>query len=112
MGKYSRDKGVRGERDIMHKLGSSAKRVGHSYIATPVDVKTDFAVYQIRNCNQSGNKIVGEIERLKAAAPNHNHYVVFKPTRGKWLCVELLEQHTADHGEKVVINRADREGNN
>lgn len=41
----SREKGKRGELDIVHRLGGSARRVGHSYIATPVDVQTDFAVY-------------------------------------------------------------------
>lgn len=102
MGKYSRDKGLRGERNIVHKLGPSAKRVGHSYIATPVDVQTKFAVYQVRNKTQSGNKIVEELQRLERVAPEFHHYVVFKPKRGVWLCAELLEQHVGDHGEVVV----------
>lgn len=98
----SRKKGKVGELTVVHKLGGSAKRVGHSYIATPVDVQTKFAVYQVRAMNQSGNKIVEELQRLEKAAPNFHHFVVFKPKRGVWLCVEFLSQHQGDHGNEVV----------
>jgi len=99
----SRAKGKRGELDIMHKLGGSAKRVGHSYIATPVDVQTKFAVYQVRNKNISGNAIVEELLKLEKVAPQHHHFVVFKPQRGTWLIAELLSQHVGDHGDKVKV---------
>ena len=97
----SRAKGKRGELDLMHKLGGSTKRVGHSYVATPVDVSSDFAVYQVRNKTIGGSEIATELARLEAVVPKKNHYVAFK-VRGKWYCAESLEQHTDDHGEKVV----------
>ena len=101
MGKYSRDKGKRGELDLMHRLGGSAKRVGHSYIATPVDVETDFAVYQVKNHTVGGALIADYLCRLQALAPTKNQYVTFK-FKGKWFIAETLEQHKLDHGEEVI----------
>jgi len=98
VGKYSRDKGKRGELDLVHKLGGSARRTGHSYIATPVDVESDFAVYQVRNRTIGGSEIAYELGRLKAVAPTKNAYVAFK-VKGKWYIAETLEQHKGDHGE-------------
>lgn len=94
----SREKGKRGELDLMHKLGGSARRTGHSYIATPVDVQTDFAVYQVRNKTIGGSEIALELGRLSAVSPEKNQYVAFK-VRGKWYIAESLGQHTDDHGE-------------
>jgi len=94
----SRAKGKRGELGLVHKLGGSARRTGHSYIATPVDVQTDFAVYQVRNKTIGGSEIAHELGRLKAVAPQLNQYVAFK-VKGKWYIAESLEQHTGDHGE-------------
>lgn len=95
----SRNKGKRGELDLMHRLGGSTKRKGHSYIATPVDLETDFAVYQVRNKTIGGSEIATELGRLEAAAPNKNAYVAFK-VRGKWLIAESLSQHKGDHSER------------
>ncbi|GAI19641.1 unnamed protein product [marine sediment metagenome] len=95
----SRNKGKRGELDLVHRLGGSARRVGYSYIATPVDIETDFAVYQIRNKSIGGAEILRELDRLKAVAPQRHHYVAFKPRRGKWVIAEELDQHQGDHGE-------------
>ncbi|GAI99426.1 unnamed protein product [marine sediment metagenome] len=94
----SRAKGKRGELDLAHRLGGSARRTGHSYIATPVDVQTDFAVYQVRNKTIGGSEIAHELGRLEAVAPQSNQYVAFK-VKGKWYIAESLEQHTDDHGE-------------
>lgn len=94
----SRAKGKRGELDLVHRLGGSARRTGHSYIATPVDVQTDFAAYQVRNKTIGGSEIAHELGRLKAAAPGLNQYVAFK-VKGKWFIAESLGQHTGDHGE-------------
>jgi len=98
MGKYSRDKGKRGELDLMHRLSGTARRVGVSYIATPVDVETDFAVYQVKNHTIGGAVIADYLRRLQALAPTKNQYVSFK-VDGKWYIAESLEQHKADHGE-------------
>lgn len=96
----SRRKGKVGELDIAHKLGG--KRVGIAYLKTPVDVKTDFACYQVRNKTIGGSEIACELGRLKAVAPNHNAYVTFK-VKGKWYVAEALSQHTDDHGDKVEV---------
>jgi hypothetical protein len=100
MGKYSRDKGKRGELDMVHRLGGSAKRTGHSYIATPVDVATDFAVYQVRNKTVGGSEVAYELERLQAVAPSKACYVAFK-VKGKWYIAESLNQHKQHHGETI-----------
>jgi hypothetical protein len=98
MGKYSRDKGKRGELDIVHRLGGTARRVGYSYIASPVDVENDFAVFQVRNRTIGGSEIAYELGRLEKLT-NKNAYVVFK-VKGKWYAAESLKQHIADHGDK------------
>jgi len=102
MGKYSRDKGKRGELDLMHKLGGTAKRVGHSYIATPVDLETDFAVFQVKNHTVGGATIADYLRRLQALAPTKNQYVAFK-FKGKWYIAETLEQHIGDHSETLRL---------
>jgi len=92
----SRAKGLRGELDLVHKLGGAARRVGHSYIATPVDVESDFAVYQVRNKTIGGSEIALELGRLSAVSPEKNQYVAFK-VKEKWYIAESLGQHTGDH---------------
>ena len=104
-GKYAQGKGKRGELDVAHRLGGSARRVGHSFVASPVDVETDWAVFQVRNRTIGGSEIAKELARLGATAPGRNHYVVFK-VKGKWYAAETLEQLTADHGE-VTLDRSD-----
>ena len=94
----SRAKGKRGELDIVHKLGGSAKRTGHSFQPAP-DVVTKFAAYSVKNRAVSGGTVLSELRRLQALEPGRNHYVVFKPKRGVWLVAELLTQHVDDHGD-------------
>ena len=98
----SQAKGKRGELDLVHRLGGSARRVGHSYVATPVDVQTDFAVYQIRNKTIGDSEIAYELSRLQAVAPHLNQYVAFK-VKGKWYIAESLEQHEIDHGDRLTL---------
>ncbi|MFC1970648.1 hypothetical protein ACFLV0_01750 [Chloroflexota bacterium] len=98
MGKYSRDKGKRGELDVKNRLGGSAKRTGHSF-QPAADVITDFAAYSIKNKTIGGGTILSELRKLQGLEPGHNHYVVFKPARGVWVVAELLEQHVGDHGD-------------
>jgi hypothetical protein len=103
----SRRKGKVGELDVVHRLGGSAKRVGHSYIATPVDVETNFAVYQVRNKTIGGSEIALELARLEAVAPSKNAYVVFK-VKGKWYLAETMTQHVGDHGDKVKVEEDEK----
>jgi len=98
MGKYSRDKGKRGELDVKNRLGGSAKRTGHSFQPT-ADVITNFAAYSIKNKTIGGGTILSELRKLQGLEPGRNHYVVFKPVRGVWVVAELLEQHVGDHGD-------------
>lgn len=97
-GKYSRDKGVRGEQDMVKRLGGSAKRVGVSYKTSAADVETDFAVYQVRNKTIGGSEIASELIRLAVESPQKHHYVTFK-VKGKWYIAETEKQHVGDHGE-------------
>ena len=98
MGKYSRDKGKRGELDVKNRLGGSAKRTGHSF-QPAADVITDFAAYSIKNKTIGGGTILSELRKLQGLEPGRNHYVVFKPARGVWVVAELLTQHVGDHGD-------------
>lgn len=98
MGKYSRDKGKRGELDVKNRLGGSAKRTGHSFQPT-ADVITRFAAYSVKNKTIGGSTILSELRKLQALEPGRNHYVVFKPARGVWMVAELIEQHVGDHGD-------------
>jgi hypothetical protein len=93
----SRAKGLRGEHDITKRLGG--KRVGVAYLRNPVDVETDFAVYQVRNRPMGATAIYDALKAMENVAPHHNKYVLIKPKRGVWICCELLSQHQNDHGE-------------
>jgi hypothetical protein len=108
MGKYSRDKGKRGELDVMHRLGGSAKRTGHSFQPAP-DLTTSFAVYSVKNKTIGGSVILSELKKLKALNSRRNHYVVFKPARGVWVVAELLTQHVGDHGDIPVEEEVEEE---
>ncbi len=94
----SRAKGKRGELEVVHKLGGSAKRTGHSFQPAP-DVVTAFAAYSIKNKTIGGATILSELRKLQGLEPGRNHYVVFKPERGVWVAAELLTQHVGDHGD-------------
>lgn len=102
-GKYSREKGLRGERDIVHRLGPSAKRVGVSYLQNPVDVETSYARYQIKNKSLGGGALLEAIEKMERSCDkSKSFYVIFKPLKGRWLAVETLDQLQAEHGEFPV----------
>jgi len=94
----SRAKGKRGELDVVHRLGGSAKRTGYSFQPAP-DVVTNFAAYSIKNKTIGGAVILSELRKLQELEPGRNHYVVFKPERGVWVVAELLTQHVGDHGD-------------
>lgn len=94
----SRAKGKRGELDVVSRLGGTAQRTGRSFEAKP-DITTKFAVYSVKNTTVGGASILAELRKLKALAPEHNHYVVFKPAPGVWIVAELLPQHVHHHGD-------------
>lgn len=62
MGKQSRDKGRRGEQEIARKL--HGKRVGVAFAGTPVDVKTAFADYQVKNRPVGSGAILVALEAM------------------------------------------------
>lgn len=97
----SRAKGKRGELTFGAHLGSG-KRTGVAFSPAP-DWTTDFAVYSVKNKTLGGSAILDELIKLERQAPEHNHYVAFKPKRGIWVIAELLTQHTNDHGDKVEL---------
>ena len=107
-GKYSRDKGKRGELDLKGRLGGSTKRVGHSFVASPADLVSDFAVYQVRNKTIGGSEIAFELKRLEISNPEKAHYVAFK-VKGKWYLGESLSQHLKHHGERGMDELAKEE---
>lgn len=97
-GKYSRDKGVRGERTIAKRLGG--KRVGIAFLTNPVDVDLGWAVAQIKNRSLGGSAILAALNKMEAVTKKgKNRYVIFKPSHGKWLVAETLEQFEGDHGK-------------
>lgn len=109
MGKFSRDKGKRGELDVTRRLGGSAKRTGHSF-QPRADVITRFAAYSVKNRTIGGAAILSELQKLRVLEPNRHHYVVFKPARGVWIAAELLTQHVDDHGDDELRYGAAKEG--
>ena len=109
-GKFSRDKGKRGELDFVHRLGGSAQRKGHSWVPTLTDVESDFAHYQVKNKTIGGANICDILLALdKVVQDGKNKYVAFKARQGVnqydpgvWIICELLTQHKDDHGEEVT----------
>jgi len=98
---FSRQKGARGERDLVNKIGGSAQRRGYAGVKTPVDIETDFAQYQVRNKTIGGSEIARELGILSAVT-SKNTYVAFK-VKGKWFIAESLKQHIDDHGETLKV---------
>lgn len=102
----SRAKGKRGELNVVHKLGGSARRTGHAFLPLP-DITTDFAVYSVKNKTIGGAIILDELAKLRGQAPGLHHFVVFKPQRGVWVVAEFLTQHIGDHGEPILKGDVD-----
>ena len=102
MGKYSREKGKRGELDIVHRLGG--KRVGVAYLKNPVDVDLGWAVLQVKNKTMGGSAMLTAIEEMvRVTEASVDKYVMFKAKRGQWLVVETIEQFMENHvGSKVM----------
>ena len=108
-GKFSQSKGKRGERLMVKKLGPTAKRVGYSYLKTPVDLEIGtWAVAQVKNYTQGGAAILKALEDMQKVAPQHHHFMIFKPARGKWVVAELLEQALGDHFGVAEENQVKR----
>lgn len=97
MGKFSRDKGARAERDIKKLLGVDAKRTGYAGVSNP-DVTTPFAVYSVKDTHTpiSLTKALVELIDLEGKEPSKHHFVAVKMAH-KFLIIERIEQHIEDH---------------
>ena len=94
MGKPSRDKGARGEREVLAILGKeNFKRTGYAGVSSP-DVSSDWCVVSVKNkaVPISLKKALQEIITLEAQEPNKEHYVAVKVARGKYLIIQRIEQ--------------------
>lgn len=97
MGKKSRDKGARGEREVRTILGSGFKRTGYAGVSNP-DVTSDWAVVSVKNKATpiSLHKALQELITLEGQEPNKNHYVAVKVSPGTYLMIERIEQFRED----------------
>jgi len=91
MGKMSRNKGSRGEREIV-KLIPGFKRTGYAGVSNP-DVSSSWAVVSVKNkaVPISLKKALQEIILLEAQAPDKEHYVAVKVNH-KYLLIQRIEQ--------------------
>jgi hypothetical protein len=91
VGKFSRDKGKRGELDVVHKI-PGAKRTGLCGAKTFCDVTWPGAACQVKNCAIGGTAIADNLEHLVEEKPDDRHYVIFKGKRGTWIIAQTLQQ--------------------
>lgn len=92
MGKFSRAKGSRGEREVT-RLIPGAKRTGICGAKTFCDVTWPDGVAQVKNTSAIGGaSITDNLEKLEEEAPKKKHYVIFKSKRGQWIICERLSQ--------------------
>ncbi len=104
MGKFSREKGRRGEQQVAKLV--AGKRVGVAYAKTAVDVESSFAQYQVKNRPIGAGAILTCLKEMEVAGlDKKNLYVVFKACDGVWLIAERLTQHQADHVGGVNAER-------
>ena len=91
-GKMSRDKGSRGEREVLALLGSDFKRTGYAGISNP-DVSSSWACVSVKNkaVPISLRKALLEIITLEAQEPSKEHYVAVKVNH-TWLVIQRLNQ--------------------
>lgn len=103
-GKYSRNKGLRGEQEICKRLG--LKRVGVAYAENPIDGENTFCQVQVKNKCLGGSAMLTCLEAMPK--DRRNQYVIFKARAGSgqrkavWLVVETIEQHELDHIGKMA----------
>jgi len=92
MGKMSRDKGSRGEREVLAILGKGFKRTGYAGVSNP-DVSSDWACVSVKNkaIPISLKKALQEIITLEAQEPGKEHYVAVKVNH-KYLIIQRIEQ--------------------
>lgn len=96
-GRKPRDKGARGERDIVHLI-PGAVREGKSFIKTLVDVSWNERkdVAQVKNYSVGGSTITRILEELQSIAPESKSHVIYKGKRGKWIICQTLEQYLGE----------------
>ena len=96
-GARSQRKGKRGELEIAHRLG--IKRMGFSYVPTPVDDEGHFAIYQVKNYAPPIRILIEGLQALYQVATHKNRYIALKFNH-KWYILETIDQHVGDHGER------------
>jgi hypothetical protein len=96
-GRFSREKGKRGEREIAHLI-PGAKRTWQTVGSSKgiVDDAWPGAVCQTKNCDIGGTAIADNLGLLQEAAPEAKHYVIYKPRRGTWIVCMTLDQWTKE----------------
>ena len=96
-GRRSRDKGSRGEREVLASLAKdNFKRTGYAGVSNP-DLTSDWSCISVKNkaVPISLKKALQEIITLEAQEPNVNHYVAVK-VEHHWLIVQRIEQFRND----------------
>lgn len=92
MGKFSREKGRRGEQEVA-RLIPGAKRTGVCGAKTYCDVTWPSGVAQVKNTSAIGGAaITDNLEKLAEEAPKKHHYLIFKSKRGVWVICQRLDQ--------------------
>jgi hypothetical protein len=92
MGKFSRDKGKRGELEAMHYLGGDFKRTGYAGTDNP-DLSSSWALISVKNLASplSLNRCLDELAKLETQDTTKEHFVMIKVNH-VWLIVQTAEQ--------------------
>ncbi len=95
MGKFSRDKGARAEREIARLV--AGRRTGYAGTDNP-DVTTKFALYSVKDTRIPISLAVTLVELIKLQLQDseRHHFVAVKVDH-QWLTIETLQQHVGDH---------------
>ena len=97
MGKFSRDKGARGEREVKAILGSGFERTGYAGVDSP-DLTSEWCILSVKNTDTpiSLKRALKEIIHLEAQKPKLRHYVAVKVAPATYLIIERVEQFKED----------------
>ena len=90
-GRYSRNKGKRGELDLVHRI-PGAKRVGISFKKSIVDIEWPRGVAQVKNHSRIGGTTIAELLDELSRVSDKRVYVIFKGKRGRWIVCQTLDQ--------------------
>ena len=90
---FSRSKGARAEREVVHILGSEFKRTGYAGTSEP-DVSSSWALISVKDRETpiSLAKSFQELIKLETQGPEKKHFVAVKLPHGVWLIIQRIEQ--------------------